>query len=96
MIESYEPGLRITFGDQVARRAAHHAPTDPYGPVVTGELRDESQVVMSPRMGNLYRVSAPSTGYKHFHHQTPNQRVAPVIPGRTTTGLKSQWSADHG
>ena len=84
------PGLRTTFGDQVARRAAHRLPTDPYGPVVTGELRDESQVVMFPTNGERLKSIGTADGLQAFAGHIPFEAVIPFTAGLAALQGESQ------
>jgi hypothetical protein len=74
MSESYEfwPANYVWRSSRPTRSTP--PPTDPYGPVVTGELRDESQVVMSPRSGERLEGIGPVSGLQAF--RPPNAESA--------------------
>ena len=64
--------------------------TDPYGPVVTGELRDESQVVMFPTNGELLKGIGTDDGLQAFANHIPFEAVIPVTSGLAALQGESQ------
>ena len=90
MSESYEPWP----ANYVWRssRPTHNTPppTDPYGPVATGELRDESQVVMFPTNGERLKSIGTADGLQAFAGHIPFEAVIPFTAGLAALQGESQ------
>ena len=90
MSESYEPWPANYVWRSSRPTRNTPPPTDPYGPVATGELRDESQVVMFPTNGERPKGIGTVDGLQAFAGHIPFEAVIPVTAGLAALQGESQ------